>query len=306
MLDYPIEGFYLEFRGMILAVKGVLQPRGRAIAVPVYLWDGGWRRVRSFQESMMITERMLGDYLEWHGFAGRRLPTIPLDEAEAIYNPLEAGQRRVPEEAQALLNLLSDNLERPELMGITGSILLGLHSRSSDIDLIVYGIGGGLRARRAMETLRLRGVLRPVEGDEWIRETRGDSSIPPGTWLRYERRKLLTGIYRGRLYTAKIVPLPQEYWESLNQECREIGRARVRGCVHGKSITFTTPCRYWLETGSGLVEVFSMRSRFAEMVEPGMMAEAEGRLEEITLHGRSWRRVFLGNSPGDYILRVEP
>ncbi len=305
VLENPVEGFYLEFRGMILAVKGVLHPRNKAIAIPVYVKDDRWKRVRSFQESMRIVRKRLGDCLEWCGFAGRRLPTIPLDKVEKIYNPLDIEGLRIPNAAQSLLSLLTENTGIWRFMGITGSILLGLHSEYSDIDIVIYGIDNGVDVMKVLGRLRRRGVLKPVEGKRWIEETRRDSIIPADTWLRYERMKLLTGIYEGHLYTAKIVPLPHEYWESLEQECKEVGRTRLRGRVHEKSLTFTTPCRYWLETGGELVEVFSMRSRFAEMAEPGMTVEVEGRLEEMTLYGRRWRRIFLGNEPYDYILPVE-
>ncbi|RLG01368.1 MAG: hypothetical protein DRN49_01410, partial [Thaumarchaeota archaeon] len=114
-------------------------------------------------------------------------------------------------------------------------------------------------------------------------------------------------------YTVKIVPLPSEYWESLDQECIEIGSAGFIGEVVEDGYSILTPNKYMVIVRKRLfgkiqegemVEVLSMRSRFSEMASCGDRVKVVGRLELIKLHGREWKRVFLGNDEEDIIISL--
>ena len=318
MLSLPIEGFYLRLYGDILAVKGVLHPPGKAVATPAYVRGAqSYRRVRSLREALSYFEERLPGLMKWYRWAGRRLPTVPLELVEEVYSPLgfRPGRIRAEVDAWELGRLIAEEAGiGMEKVGVSGSLLLGLGGEDSDIDLVIYGVEEGRRALEAVERLRRRGALAPVEGEGWIRRTRGDSEIPVATWLRLERRKRLTGLFRGRLYTAKVVPLPSEYWESLEQVCKEVGRAELLGRVLDDRFSHTTPNRYVVEVldarGDRVevgaeVELMSMRSRFAEVASEGELVRARGRVEELRLGGRRWVRLFIGNEPEDCLLPAE-
>ena len=311
---YPIEGFYVELGNMIMAVKGVLQPPGKVIALPTHiLLDEGFKRIRSLEESLNYFIERYPEYYSWFGFAGRKLPAPPLDAVDKVYNPLSVENvKRISPEAEELRNILVEESGVDEsFVGITGSILLGKCSPRSDIDLIVYGIENGRRIYESMRELRRSGDLEPLKDYYELRKSRLGSPLPLRTWMTVERSKILTGMFSGKAYTAKIVPLPCEYWESLDQECVEMGSTSFIGEVIDDEYSILTPNRYSVSVERRLfgeveegevVEVFSMRSRFAEMASCGDRVKVAGRLEAVELGGRKWKRVFLGNDEMDAII----
>ena len=311
---HPIEGFYVEIEETIMAVKGVLQPPGRVIALPTHiLLDEGFKRIRSLEESLNYFIQRYPEYYSWFSFAGRRLPAPPLDAVDKVYNPLSIEHvKRISTEAEELRNILAEESGVDEsFVGITGSILLGKCSPRSDIDLIVYGIENGRRIYELMRELRRSGDLEPLKDYYELRKSRLDSSLPLRTWIAVERSKILAGMFSGKVYTARIVPLPSEYWESLDQECVEMGSTSFIGEVVDDEYSILTPNRYSVSVERRLfgeieegevVEVFSMRSRFAEMASHGDRVKVVGRLETVKLGGRKWKRVFLGNDEMDVII----
>ena len=311
---HPIEGFYVELGNVIMAVKGVLQPPGRVIALPTHiLLDEGFKRIRSFEESLNYFIERYPEYYSWFSFAGRRLPAPPLDTVDKVYDPLSVKhvERISPEAEEFRRTLIKESGVDEGFIGITGSILLGKCSPRSDIDLIVYGIENGRRVYESVKELRRSGDLEPLKDYYELKKSRLDSPLPLRTWITVERSKILTGMFSGKAYTAKIVPLPSEYWESLDQECVEMGSTGFIGEVIDDKYSILTPNRYSVSVERRLfgeveegevVEVFSVRSRFAEMASCGDRVKIIGRLEAVKLGGRKWKRVFLGNDEMDVII----
>ncbi|MEN2974517.1 MAG: hypothetical protein ABDH32_02930 [Candidatus Caldarchaeales archaeon] len=307
-----LEGSYIRVDGDIYAVKGVLHPRDKIIALPVYIKSsGGYLRIRSFREAMRYLELSKPKYLERLDFTGQVTPVVPVEDVERIYDPLEfyTASTEAGRDALDFKKMIESSIGIE--VGVSGSILLGLDSPSSDIDLVVYGLEDGRSLIDELRELRIRGIVKPARTYDWIIETRRDSSLSPERWLEIESRKLLTGTFRDRLYTLKIVPLPSEYWEDISQKVVEVGRSGLVCKVTGSRFSKTTPNMYDLEVLKVLYgdevawkvsSAMSMRSRFAEIAEIGDRVMVEGRVEEVILEsGRSFR-VFLGNDLRDVII----
>ncbi len=115
------------------------------------------------------------------------------------------------------------------------------------------------------------------------------------------------------VYSAKIVPLPEEYWEPYGSAVwRELGRTVLRAEVIDDTYAVYTPNMYGirvLEVVRGPDECFrcravaSFRSRFAEQAKNGEIIKISGRLE-CDLKSKNYR-VFIGNHRDDYMLRCE-
>jgi len=308
-----LEGYYVEVDGDIYAVKGVLHPPGKIIAIPVYvqMLDGKYHRVRSLREAIRYLEKNKPQYIEKLDFTGQLTPTIPLHDVQEIYNPLEFNQADTDAGRDALV--LKEMIEHSAniKVGVSGSILLGLDDPSSDIDLVVYGLGSGERFIEVLRELRAMNLTKPVNTLDWLIKTRMDSNTSPEEWLKLESRKLLTGVFKNRLYTSKIVPLLDEYWESLSQIVREIGRAKILCRVVDSKLGKTTPNLYYVRV-LNLVEgddkaryvsqIMSMRSRYAEIASAGDTVVVEGRLEEVRYQDKKIYRIFIGNNERDRII----
>lgn len=314
-----LEGYYLKVGGDIYAVKGVLHPPGKVIALPVYIREEGekYRRVRSLREALGYLEKNKTLYLEYLDFTGQRTPLIPLNDADEVYDPLEFG--RADTEAGRYALMLKEMIESLTKIkvGVTGSILLGLDGPESDIDLIVYGLHSGEKFIDILRDLRRKDIVKPVSTVDWLIKTRTDSLTSPEEWLKLESRKTLTGVFKNRLYTCKIVPLPSEYWEDASQMVKEIGRASIICRVIDPRFGKTTPNLYLVKVlevinGDRLArnasQIMSMRSRFAELASGGDIVKVEGRLEEVNVLGKKFHRIFIGNDERDKLipLREKP
>lgn len=308
-----LEGYYVKAGGDIYAVKGVVHPPDKIIALPVYIktLNGKYKRIRSLREAFNYLEKNKPNYLEKLNFTGQVTPVVPLNDVEEVYDPLQFSGSSTDAGRDALtfkeLIESSTNIK----VGVSGSILLGLDDPSSDIDLVVYGLSAGESLLEILRELRIKGIAKPVNMLEWLIETRMDSCITPNEWLKLESRKLLTGVFKDRLYTSKIVPLPAEYWEDQSQIVREIGRASVICRVVDSRYSKTTPNLYYVKVlkilnGSSealnILQAMSMRSRFAELASSGDIVKVEGRLEEVTIFGEKFHRIFIGNDERDKLL----
>lgn len=317
-----IEGSYVEVKDrVIFAVKGVSHPPKGIIAVPKYLrMEGSAIKLNSFNSSMDFLRRHFREFLVYDEYLGQKVPLIPLEEVKRVYDPVD-GKNHLRKDAVSSIALRMTGLIvevsgiKSDYIGVTGSILLGLHDEYSDVDVVVYGIENCLKVYDTLKLMRESDVTECLSGNflEKVLESRTDTCIEPVVWARHERRKLINGVFMGKPYTLKLVPLPEEFWDKYG-ECRfkEIGRSTIRFQVNDASKGIFTPCRYEVKV-IGIIEgpaistkvssIVSFRSRFAEQLGDGEIGIASGRLE-ISSDGEL--RLFIGNDPKDFLMVDSP
>lgn len=313
------EGDYVYVRGVgYLAVKGVSHPPGRIVAVPVYREERrGSERIKDLGEAYRHLEARMPGALLFDDHAGQVIPQIPEGRVHRSIRAVD-GLRAVQRSdalSSAAVDLALEVSERAGLardeVGLSGSILLGTAGGGPDIDLVFYPSSDAMRVVEALGELRRAGGTAPVNASflHDISSKRGDSRMGIEAWLRHEARKLLYGLYRGFLYSAKIVPMGEVFWEPYgSRRWRELGRATVRAVVIDDSRSIFTPNQYGVEVSeviegireaARVSEIASYRSRFAEQARAGEEVIASGRLE-VDL--RSWRlRILVGNDRDDLL-----
>jgi len=310
-----IEGDYIYVAELgFMAVKGVSHPPGVVVAFPRLGRAAPLEEVYSF-----IEERVRG-VLRFDDHAGQVLPQVPLAMVERHLSSLNGFRGLRPSDpltraALELGRLLSEvGGAQPESIGISGSILLRAHTERSDIDVVLVE-SERPEALEALRALRARGITSAVTADyaRDLAAKRADSGLGIDAWLRHEARKLTYGVYRGVVYSAKIVKRPSAYWEPWGSaRWRELGSATVRGEVLDDSHGCYTPSRLRVQVGEvvegrpeaySLSEICSFRSRYAEQVHAGERFEAKGRLEVDLVGGRL--RLFVGNRRSDYLVSLD-
>jgi len=320
MVEEPVEGHYvIDVHGDIHAVKGLNHPPDRIVAVPKYIKArDDFHKLTTFQQAINFLEESRPSYLFEDRFAGQLLPAIPKQMLLSTIKPnLNLPSNTPPklrDAAQRLVKKLKQLAPVDGRIGYTGSLLLGLASQSSDIDLVVYGMKAGEAVREAMAELRRNGATMPAMGGalNTLLASRKDSVLKADEWKSSEERKLLTGTFDGHLYTMKLVPDQHEYWERYgDRTCRSLGHAEVVCKVVDDCLGIYTPNLYQVEVVDviegpeaawDVVHVISMRSRFAEQCFAGEEVLVRARLEEVRHGGRVYYRMFVGNSLIDYIL----
>ena len=311
-------GFILDEYGDIYAVKGLTHPPGRVVAVPKYIRDGaGYAKLGGLREMLAFMRQNRPDYLVYDEYAGQIIPAIPSHAVKRYIRPSteipSSVPRRLASDARRFISTIIDYSGSHVELGLSGSILLGLADAGSDMDLVVYGIEESRAVLRALMEMRSRGETKPINSPPpRLLSSRRDTLLTAEDWKKHERRKLLTGYFDGRLYTMKLVPKVDEYWERYgDRRCIGLGLAMGLFRVVDDAFGVFTPNRLGVEvlsSSSGLgglenvCEVVSMRSRFAEMGRRGETIKVCGRLEKVILPNSHYYRIFVGNEPHDYIL----
>ncbi|MCS6788258.1 MAG: hypothetical protein NZ733_03090, partial [Aigarchaeota archaeon] len=249
--------------------------------------------------------------------AGQMIPAVPLSRVDRVIAPVErrqvAASDTLAERARELMGLIDPDGELG--VKLTGSILLGLHDESSDIDLVAFSARKVPEVAEVLEGLRRKGLV--VSGRESVARDvaskRADSALPVEVWIELESRKRLAGEFRGIHFTVKVVPMPDEYWEPYGtRRWRALGRCVLAAEVTDVRFGATTPNSYGIraeevimgpERAIGAVRIESMRSRFSEAASQGERVLVSGRLEVDLLSGEC--RVFLGSEPRDAIFPLE-
>ena len=334
---WRLEGGYVETpERLIFAVKGLIHPPDRVVAYLRYVADPAgdrvregvrYRRVYGFEEQLAIARSRYSQYLHYDEVWDVELQSVPLESIWKAYDPSE-GLRDLMRGSGAkdpLAKAAKDFAEElssasgvsVEDMGVSGSLLLSLHTSSSDIDFVVYGVENCIKARYALRRLLDEGGSFKRFDEERMRalfdfravETPMDYEV----FAEQERRKVIQGLYKGYVYFIRFLKDLDEVGEAYGERrCRRLGTARVRAVVVDDFESLFTPCNYkveCLEVLEGAVdpralkEVTSFRGRFAEQALKGEVVEARGTLEEVQFRGERYQRLLVG-APGDYMVAL--
>jgi len=322
-----IEGYYMRLGDTIFYAKGVEHPPGKVIAYPKYVLDPKgermdarrrrYRKLFTQEEQLRYLREYYNEYLVYDPYIGEEVPEIPLDSFNEVYDPLKRAKELlasskpgIERDATDMILDLSSGFDNDEI-GISGSLLVGLHNESSDIDLVVYGEDKG---RKVYEILKER----LKEEKDYKRYSKGNAEAlykrrreeTPISWdefLKQERRRILEGYYRNREYSIRLVRQSNSYGSKI---VRKLGEATLVLEVMDSRESIFTPCRYAVrslkvvrgpETGRKVELIYSLRERFTEIASEGDVIEARGEVEVWTYKtGDEVTLLYLGRK-GDYM-----
>ena len=201
-------------------------------------------------------------------------------------------------------------------LGISGSLLVGMHQLGSDVDLVVYGEAAGRAVHAALRRLLddPAGPLRHPNQRELaaLHAThRPDTPLSFADFCRLQQRKVNEGRFRQRPFFIRFVKHldpPERYGEHHYQF---IAQATIRATISEDDEAIFTPCRYGVEHAvpiegppvDDLREIVSFRGRFSDQARSGEVAEGRGRLERVVPRtGETYHRLVVGGQAGDYLL----
>ncbi len=330
-----VESFYLETRDrLFFSVKGLEHPPDRWISVLRYAPDPQGNRIRngqsyrrfySFSEQEQFIRANCPQYLAYDPFFQTTLQSVPRFLALRIHDPRQrlkelkqaTGSKKIEKDAAALASLLKNEAGVPwPCLGISGSLLIGLDTDSSDLDISVFGEQNCYQVYRALRKLlddRSCAELNRLDDqgmDELYAERSTDTRMDLEDFISLECRKVNQGRFRSRTYFIRFIREAHEAEEGIygRLSYTQLGRAEISAVVADDRGAIFTPCRYIVSKARGpvgqeladLTEIVSFRGRFCEQVQAGESIEASGMLELVQNNrGRSWQRLLLGNSTED-------
>lgn len=331
------EGDFIEtYNGLIFDVKGLIHPPDRVVAFIRYFPDPEGERTRNglaYGKVYLLSRRYaflkerFPHYLVYDPVFGETLCEVPVKDVKKRYDPIDKMRRlrrtTNPDVLQSLalqlVKLLKEESGIPwNKIGITGSVLVGLHDSKSDIDLIVYGSENCRKVHAALRDMLAHGEtpLRSYDRDELERlfEFRSkDTQTSFEDFVRTETRKVLQGKFEDRDYFIRFVKGWNEIKEEYGQVTyKNVGYAMVSATIEDDTESIFTPCSYGMSNlqimrGSrikGLTDIVSFRGRFCEQVRKGETVIAQGKVELVrdTTRNREHCRLLLGNKTSDFMI----
>ncbi|MCS7095715.1 MAG: hypothetical protein RMK50_01400 [Nitrososphaerota archaeon] len=334
------EGDLIEtVENVIFDVKGLVHPRDKVIAFPRFIPDlKGTRKRRgmsygkiySLDERVEYLREKLPHYIFYDPIFDETLCVVPWDNIKKVYKPtarlkaLRIGRKLDDLELKAL-QFLSILKEKSGVswskMGISGSLLVGMHTEKSDIDPVIYGSENCRKVHSTLQKLLENGdtPFKPYNVDELriLFEFRSkDTKMNFSDFVVVESRKTCQGKFMGKDYFIRFVKdwneIEEKYGDMQYKNC---GYAKIEATVTDDSEAIFTPCKYKIDNVKiiegpklhPISEIVSFRGRFCEQARKNETVIAAGKIENVKDHKRAVEhyRLLIGNKPSDsMILKV--
>ena len=324
------EGDFIEASdGLIFDVKGLVHPPDRVIAYLRYVPDRRGSRERrgvKYQKVYDLTARANLLRSRWPAYLyqdpvlNREVQAIPVDMIKQHYLPTErfAGllhETELDQQERLALDMtksLAKETGTPaSKIGVSGSILVGLHTARSDIDLVLYGSDVARKCHSKLQAILSKcseGFSPYATGDlrKLYVQRNQSASLSFQAFARQERLKVLQGKFKGTDYFIRCVREWDE-WEETYGDRRyyPAGRATVHATISDDTDSILTPCTYRLidvnATGKlhAPTQIVSFRGRFCEQAHTGERIRARGTLEKVVDERGDEYRLIIGENPRD-------
>jgi hypothetical protein len=331
------EGDIIEtFDGNIFDVKGLIHPLRKVIAFIRFTPDPKgdrkregltYRKVYPLHERYELLQKRFPQYLVYDQVFGEQLCEVPIKTIRRYHAPVDhlrkLRQRKQLTQLEIAALHFADLLKETanvswNTLGISGSLLVGLYTPKSDIDLIVYGSQNCYKVYDSLRTL-MNDKSSPVKSysiEELKRlfDFRSKDTVALfEDFVRTESRKVMQGKFMGSDYFIRFV----KDWSELTEKYGMVrysneGYAKIKAKIKDDSEAIFTPCIYKIEnakilegtfTNRPIEEIVSFRGRFCEQARRDETVVAQGKVERMqSEEGHMHFRLLLGNKTSDYMI----
>ena len=313
------EGDFVETgEGLIFDVKGFYHPPDRVICYVRYVPDPlgerkrgdiRYRKIYDLKEREAYLKENYPDYVFFDPVFNRRLQGVPIEDIKKVYYPPEklrelcdAPHKDSLEESTVELTRL---LDIPvDTVGVSGSILVELHTPDSDIDIIVYGEEYSVTGYKQLKKLREKKVITPLDPQKAREKAQSRWGSTTAAIIQLEQQKIMHGIFQGKEYFFRFLKDDHIHYGDVTY--RPLGKVVLQAVVKDDRENIFTPCRYSIEDSSleGVEHLISVRGRFCEQVKKGDHIACRGTLEKV-VKGECWYYQVMLGEYGDYLFARE-
>ncbi|MEM2910507.1 MAG: hypothetical protein QXO01_05545 [Nitrososphaerota archaeon] len=320
-------------------VVGESHPYDRLVAYLKYLpGDGPWSRhgksfrraigIYSMQELMdtiKFLKKNKPEYVFYDETVGAEMSCVPLNRISKHYrcderlrdifeqHDLDDLEDKTKKLVKSIIDVSDVGAEN---LGVTGSILLKIHHKNSDIDLVVYGKENFWRVMQSLDSIDGVERLDGLRLAEWVKRARYPLSMDELSKLA----KLLKNkrVYKGTPFSIHGVRLDDEVTRSYGEVVyRAIGLAKIRATVTEASESCFMPAIYGLsdvetkqEYATDVEMLACFDGTFTAMFDRGTHIEAFGKVEAVMdlKSGRSIKWLVIGTFEGmnkEYVIPIE-
>ncbi len=321
---------------VIFDVKGLVHPPNRVIAFPRYIpyyqstrrgQEELYSKIYSFSERFQFLEQNMPELIVHDAIFDEILCEVPMGRIVEHYDPIRKlkslrNSKMLGKLEQKVVHLAEELKEASGIpwssIGISGSVLVGLHTLKSDVDPVIYGVEN---CRKTYEVLK---TLLKDDASQFKQYTQKelkrlfdfrskDTTMSFEDFVRVEYRKAFQGMFEGTDYFIRFV----KDWDQVNEHYGDVrykntGQAKIKAIIRDDSEALFTPCIYRIENATVLEgaklepikEIVSFRGRFCEQARKDEAVTAQGKVELVIdkRKKKGYYRVILGNRPSDYMI----
>lgn len=204
---------------------------------------------------------------------------IPLEKVDEVFKPEERLEKVMDGDVKKVIDFFSDLPK--DKMGVTGSRLIGLKGKDSDVDFIVYGKHWFLAREKIKKKIELKQISEPDENTWNFIYKKRDVPLPYEIFLVHETRKyhraFIGSTYFDLLYVRDYDEIEKDVPEDPG---KKIGFYEVIAEVSDDSLAFDYPSYYPLKN-SEFKAILCFTHSYAGQVFSGEKVYAKGVAEII-------------------------
>ena len=212
---------------------------------------------------------------------------------------LHQGQAKDAVEAdlKQLLRLLDTNGLDLAQLGITGSVLPGIHNSGSDLDLICYQRSTFQNCRAIIKKLLKTEQLQPLSDSDWQQSyQRRSCALSYSEYHWHEQRKLNKAMINNRKFDLSYID-----GGAINtpQQHQKLGNIKLQCQVTDDQLAFDYPSQFLIDHPQ-IQAVVSFTATYTGQAQKGETIEVAGTLEQSP----QGQRIVVGSSReahGEYI-----
>jgi hypothetical protein len=186
--------------------------------------------------------------------------------------------------------LLTHAAITPTNLGITGSILIGLHNpQFSDIDLMVYGRDNSLRVKSSLSAMPRVTGLEKAKKEEWIHNKITIFHLKRKEAEIFAERKWNYGFFDSTYFSIHPTRTDTEIHESYGEIIyADRGAVHLTARITDSSESLFLPATYGLEVidilegdAVPVKQLVSYEGLYCDVFQNGDIIEIRGRLEQV-------------------------
>jgi uncharacterized protein len=292
--------------GLIFAVVAHGTEKGKALCFLRYVRDNHeWKKVTT-EPANAFLKQYHPDYLHYSSVLDAHLHAVAVDRIVKHHQPKQRLQQimqgKQKDAVERDLFVLCDLLQQHGLdltqIGITGSLLVGVQKKSSDIDLVCYGRAVFHQCRTITRELIEQGYLQDLNDDDWQESyQRRSCELSFADYVWHERRKTNKAVINGRKFDLNFIN------ESKNSEAisyQKCGAIKMQCTVIDDTHAFDYPAEFKVDHEQ-FDAIVCFTATYTGQAIKGETVEVSGIVEQSQL---GVKRIVIGSSReahGEYI-----
>lgn len=200
--------------GLIFAVVEHGLETGKVLCFLRYVQtESGWQKLSTKQANNLLSQSF-PDYLHYSPVKDACLHAVLVERISKIHEPRERLQMllastpkdKVERDLRQLCTLYQEAGLDTAQMGVTGSLLAGVHNDDSDIDLVIYDRDQFHQARSLTRKLIQQSRLSSLDKSAWRASfLRRDCQLNEQEYIWHEQRKFNKAVVNGRKFDLNFV-----------------------------------------------------------------------------------------------------